>query len=623
MSRAALLAVLFGVLVATLALGCATARPPDVAGARFDSLLTRDLPAFEQRIALEARVRPGDDWLLVARGWADLVSCRPIADTAPSDPAARVVWSTLRLEQARHERMMAERAGLDGTWLAHLDEAAFFRREAPAQDASVRWLPEREVWIDELPALRSVPSGCAERRAVLARDELEGLLSREHEAATRARTEAELFDAPSLAALRFRVGRHEAGLALRRALAAEGDDELRAEARLRLRALLEAPVPEGVTPVELAEARLLAASLEDEAGEPARALAMVRPALALEVDDELRFTLRYRALSLARRAGDLELAAELAASLPPRSHPLYDATAFEAARTFSELDRTDELLRIASSALRDRPLEGDRFRRATLTIALGELAETELDARVVELVEDLGPREATLDRMAELTVLALDRGEASVADAAARWLHAHDRDARSRQQYAAWIALAALLRDDEPTFTAAIERIVARPEAVRSAVGRRREAAFFREHDRALARLLGEALPRIAEWGDTPAARARAQRWLGRIVAHIQGFLRATPGSLEREPLLALYRVASAMLRDAPRGYPEHVARADAPPLVLGQVSLPWPEPAPPALAPRLTPAYAFALLPRGERPEAWLLPWPSSEEPSTEGEAP
>jgi hypothetical protein len=228
-------------------------------------------------------------------------------------------------------------------------------------------------------------------------------------------------------------------------------------------------------------------------------------------------------------------------------------------------------------------------------------------------VEDLGPREATLDRMAELTVLALDRGEASVADAAARWLHAHDHDARSRQQYAAWIALAALLRDDEATFDAAIERIVARPEAVRSAVGRRREAAFFREHDRALALLLGEALPRIADWGDAPAARARAQRWLGRIVVHIQGFLRATPGSLEREPLLALYRVASAMLRDAPRGYPEHVARADAPPLVLGQVSLPWPEPPPPVLAPRLTPPYAFALLPREERPDGWLLAWPST----------
>lgn len=623
-------AVLPSMLV--LAVGCATARPPVVSGSRFDSLLTRDLPAFEQRIALDSRVRPSDDWLLVARGWADLVSCRPIADAAPSDPAARLVWSTLRLEQARHERMMAEGTDLDGTWLAHLEEPEFFRREAPPHDGrGVRWLPEREVWIDELPALRSVPSDCAERRAVLARDELGALLAREHAAATRARVEAELFDGPSLAALRFRVSRHEAALALRRAAlldeaaGAETNEprsaaQLRAEAAGQLAALLDAPAPAGIAPVEIAEARLFAAQLADEAGDAERALAIVRPALTLEVDDELRFTLRYRAISLARRTGDLELAAPLTASLPPRTHPLYDATAFEAVRVLSELGRVDELLRVSTSALRDRTVGDDPFRRATLTVVLGELAGTELDARVVELVEDLGPREATLDRMAELTVLALDRGEASVADAAARWLHAHDHDARSRQQYAAWIALAALLRDDEATFDAAIARIVARPEAVRSAVGRRREAAFFREHDRALALLLGEALPRIADWGDAPAARARAQRWLGRIVEHIQGFLRATPGSLEREPLLALYRIASAMLRDAPRGYPEHVARADAPPLVLGQVHLPWPEPPPPVLAPRLTPPHAFALLPRDERPEAWLLAWPT--DAATEGQA-
>src|SRR5690606_11160080 len=127
-----------------------------------------------------------------------------------------------------------------------------------------------------------------------------------------------------------------------------------AEAAGQLHALLDAPVPDDIGPVEVAEARMLAALLDEQAGAAERALAVVRPALALEVDEPLRFTLRYQALSLARRTGDLELAAQLTDALPPRSHPLHDATAFEAARVLSELGRFDELLRVATGALRDR-----------------------------------------------------------------------------------------------------------------------------------------------------------------------------------------------------------------------------------------------------------------------------
>lgn len=608
---------LLGISWVALVLGCASARPPVLSGARFDALRARDLPAFEQRIALDARLTPGDDWLTVARAWADLVSCRPIGEAAPREPSARFVWSTLRLEQARHDRLRAEpsREALEATWLRHLADPAFFRREPAAADPRwIRWLPERETWLDELPAARAVPSACGERRADLVAENLGSLLALEHARATEARERAETLEHGDalLDVLRWRLLRHEASLAHRRALLDEAAaPELRAEASRLLGLVLALPIPPGVTPVEHAEARLLAAVLEDRAGAPERALAIVRPALELEVDDALHHALRYQALSAARRSGDLELARTWTDPLPPRSHPLHDATAFEAARTLAELGRLDELLRVATSALRDRPTGTDPHRRATLTLALAELARTELDARTIEIVEDLGPRQGLLDRMAELTVLALDQGEAAIADAAARWLHAHDRDARGRRQYAAWIALAALVRDDEATFTAAIERIVTRSDAVRRAVGRAREADFFRPQDRALTLLLAEALPRIAEWGDDASGRARRTRWLTRILDHIQGFLRETPGSLERQPLLELYRVASAMLRDAPRGYPEHVARTGAPPLVLGQVHLPWPEPAGPAFMPRITPPEGLAVLPRGEAPEVWSLAWP------------
>jgi hypothetical protein len=204
---------------------------------------------------------------------------------------------------------------------------------------------------------------------------------------------------------------------------------------------------------------------------------------------------------------------------------------------------------------------------------LRQLAAYPFDARVVEVIEDLGPRDRIFERLEEYAAVSLDMGEPENARAAARWLLAKHWQASYAPRYYAVLALAAFLEDDIPEFEQFAWAIVQREQRVEEAVGAQRAPGFFAAADAELARLLRQMLPVMAEWGDAPGAVARRQRWLGAVIKLAQGFVRQTPETLSRPSLVELYRLASGMLEvEQARAYPERVGQLEPGPLVLGTV---------------------------------------------------
>ena len=692
-------------IVASLT-GCVSMSSASLSGYRFGSLVQRDLAEFERRLAEDESAGDAgtDAWLQVAHAWSDLASCRLIAATQPSDHLARLVIQSLRLEQARRDRLIADEHQLQSedvvrTWSNNLAEEDYFRRTAePPSDAFILWLGESERWSDELAAATHVSSRCAARADAAQRSNLQELLTVEHRLARELVESASEFDAAVVATLGWRARVQVAFTALRLAQLAsdpedndpegsdlddngpeDGDpedghaairpdsdesnqriadavgpdgrsangraaDEPEAPGEFAPDVLedgtiepnLNAPtlatarapaaewvdtartfldrgwtsVPAGVSVREVAQARQLAARLAANAGDLDAELAHWLAAVHLMTpSDSSYWEVAYTALRLSRELEQVELAASLSSPLPPREHALFDAYAYEVAMAAAWSDDIGQALRVATTALRDRHVRNHPSRHATLTVAMMVLATSEFDERTIELLEELGPRHETYYRLQAFAYIALDESNLDAAQAAGQWLFDHEPNARQRRRHLSLLALVALLKDDEPRFDAYVERMVSRPEALRRSVGRRRQAAFFREHDRALTALLSEALPRMVEWGDSAAALERRQRWLTRLALLVQDFLRTTPSTQERVPLLELYRSASAMLRDTPRGYAENVAQPSAS-LVLGQVQLDWPEPPAAATAFEWIPTYAFALLPRSSSPRDWTFAW-------------
>ena len=232
---------------------------------------------------------------------------------------------------------------------------------------------------------------------------------------------------------------------------------------------------------------------------------------------------------------------------------------------------------------------------------------------IVEL-EELGQRGGTFERIEEYARVALDRGRSANADAAAVWLLAHHHDAKFHPRYQAIRALAAFLDDDPQRFRERVTDVIQRPEAVLNAVPQTRRATFFAHADAELARILRQMLPVMAEWGDAPAVQTRRGRWLKIIVEETQGFLRRSEETLARPQLLELYRLASGLLADHPRGYAERVGAENLAPLVLGTVRVERGDLA--RFEPRATVAlpepFSLTLLPDPSLPpQQWPNFWP------------
>src|SRR5699024_7379068 len=148
----------------------------------------------------------------------------------------------------------------------------------------------------------------------------------------------------------------------------------------------------------------------------------------------------------------------------------------------------------------------------------------------------------------------------------------------------------AFLDDDRSRFRHHIQAISQRPDWAKELIPRNRRAAFFSIQDTELRRVLQTTLPLMAEWGDDDSAQALRQIWLQIIIDETQTLLRNAPESAQSEELQRLYRLASRLLDDHPRGYAQQIGAQDisSSALILGTVELSALPPIEKAPIPRL-----------------------------------
>ena len=284
---------------------------------------------------------------------------------------------------------------------------------------------------------------------------------------------------------------------------------------------------------------------------------------------------RYLHLRLLSKLGKWEAMAPYTEELPPKTSTLYTPYLWHVSRALFATGQYDRFLAVALDAMRDRPYQSDPFMRAVYLKLLATLTETPFESRTVELLEDMGPRSTTFDRVEAYAAVSLDRGKPENARAAAKWLLGKHLNANYRPRYHAILALAAFLEDDLDAFSTALDAVVERPADLVEAIGVGRRGSFFINADEQLARVFREMLPVMAEWGDGPQAVALRQKWLEVITLRAQSFLQNSPETLARPALVELYRIASGMLEsDSPRAYPERVGALEPEPLVLGTVKV-------------------------------------------------
>lgn len=331
----------------------------------------------------------------------------------------------------------------------------------------------------------------------------------------------------------------------------------------------------------------------------------------------------YLHLRLLARLGLWEQMTPFIDQLPPENSPLYAPYVWHVSRALWATGQTERFLAIAMVAMRDRPYQSDPFVRALYLRVLAALSDVPFEARTVELIEDLGPRSKTFERVEAYAAVSLDRGRPENAAAAARWLLSKHLNANYHPRYWAILALAAFLEDDLKGFEAALDQVVTRPKQLEEALGIDRRASFFVNADEQLARVFREMLPVMAEWGDGEKAEALRQKWLSVIVTRAQRFVQSSPESLARPALIELYRIASTMLEaGAARAYPERVGELAPAPLVLGTVRVAERDldPFEPQIQTYHDAVPSLTLVPRDTLPVARWIEWfePTSRDPSS-----
>jgi hypothetical protein len=659
----------------SMAVGCVryTRADTDLDG-RFDALWERRLADFQQQLDVENHTGSVDDWTHVGEAWMALVNCDDIESPSSfSYPSAAFVHATLAAEDTRRRMRIARAASRKRRLKADaivtdVRRDGFFEREPTSLGTGyIEWPPGQEGWVDEMPAPVPVESNCGDiAKRVLAKPEanedddqdLKPKKPRSYDAWVDAYIDAagvvvRRFQAVGEEAragafsvqqwrVRFYVAKlaHETGAIWRAyaerlqaraktgqaaeerreraARAVERASELEERAYTELSGLVEAP--DDLPTDEAGRATLLLAWYELERDRPSKALELLGSIRDAKLGSENFWTARYLELRVASEAARWQDAAQLADALPPRKSAVHGAYFYRTSVALKRIGAEDRFLNVAMKAFRDRPYKEDPFLRALYWETLQTLAEYPFDQRIIELLEEMGPRSETFLRVDEYARIALDRGRTENAQAAARWLLARDRDARFHPRYRGLLALAAFLDDDVEGFTEAAEGIVERPGTVLEAVPSNRRPTFFRHADEELARVLRQMLPVMAEWGDSSSARERRQRWLRVIVDHAQSFVRESDETLARPQLVELYRLASALLEDHPRGYAERVGEQEPAPLVLGTVRLERRdlEQFEPRLSVELPTPYSLTIIPRDELP---MSDWPTRWEAPDDGD--
>ena len=670
------------------------------ADTRFELLYQRDLSAFEQRLAAENQTDIDDDWTRVGEAWVALANCQKIDphafaddDASKRDPLARFLHTSLRLEEARRERLIYHRGtgfrntSLRGSMFSTLDDKDFFVREpSELPEDHIQWPAAEEAWVDELPGAISQPLECEKLyRALFASARKERLAYQKREEKlrikrsmnplqlleplpprTKLRLTPELLEdpelrqpdtladleaaeitlveqlvdsynalptssqqLPSIQALAWRARFHQAcmfsdmvteltklrRLSITEAEIAKGWEERRAALFEELAApeLDSARELPQVAPMLRSQALLFYAANLDARGALERSTRAYERAFEIGVDKLNFWNARYSYLRALSKSARWQDALALKEPLPPLESPVYGAYVYRIGHALHKTGQTDAFMAHALATFRDKPYKADPFTRALYVRMLNILSEYPFDARILELLEDMGPRSTIFERVDEYTSVSLDRGQAANAAAASRWLLAKHLNANYHPKYWANLALSAFLEDDLESFKVYLARVVERPPELVEALGYNRRATFFASADAQLARVFREMLPVMAEWGDAPKAQALRKKWLEVIVKTSQEFVRQTPGSLARPALVELYRIASSLLEATdPRAYPERVGQDNPAPLVLGTVRVTDRDldPYEPSYLIQFGWSYSLTLIPRDSVGLAKWEPW-------------
>lgn len=619
------------VALGVLAVGCVPMEQqvPDRADV-FEPLHEGRLSAFDHELAVETHAGRDDAWTDVGRALVQFANCEALSDEPPrrveDHPRALVTWELLELEDRRRLRM--NRRAPDGgpadwrTGTIHeqFSTPGFFDRTAETiDDELIRWPDRPESWPDEWPAPRNVEGECdrladrdapGELRAPF--DELEPESPTGHlvsEWLQTRRVDAaidQLEDDEPADRARRTVTAHRADLAL---VLADRDDA-RELAPETVDATLERTLDELLEIAESAPMDLdfavRVARLATEIDNNDVAIRAYRR-LMDHPTDSVAETSRYWATKLAWHQARFDDAAQTGRPLVDGSEPMRSAHAYFAATAHRRADREDEFLAVAREALSDRPRGTDPFLGALYREVLRHMTRYEVDERTEELLESLGPRAELTLRKREFAEVALDMGRPEIARQLVEPMVDDIRDARRLPRLHGILALAAFMRDDGETFDRHIAELTDRPAQLEEAIPRGRRAAFFAPRDTELARVLRATLPLMAEWGDDPGARQLRQQWLETLVEHTRTFLRETPHTAVSDELAELYRLASRLLEDHPRGYAERVGeqQPSASALVLGTVDMPPSPPLDEAPRPKLRwpPIPSLLLIPVGSIP--------------------
>lgn len=570
---------------------------------RFQLLKSGNLVGFEQRIATERQTGNVDDWTSVGEAWVSLAECESIDAQHTLNARPGLHHALVRFESLRLRDLVASGGWkmVRGTIFEDMIDPAHLTRVPAPIDAEIRWPHTDERWGDELPAQRDLTGSC------------DSILDSEEDIAAQLVAQAmvllekgsDLSQSEEYAVWRARVW-----AAYRAIQISKVEDHLWLERANRL--LRDLEPSEQASAEENALALLLAASIADGPEQHKLALKSLQ---FFERDHSQQWYARYLAMRGWMEVRDWERAVAFADVLPPREHPVFTATIWRAALSARRASRPDVFLRLAMEAFRDRDRRADPFMDELYRQILAELSDYPFDARIAEMLEELGPRAMTYQRLEDFARVCLDRGRPENARAVATLLLAKNRDARSHPRYHGILALAAFFEDDVRRFRRHVQDIANRDSKVLSAIPTNRRATFFAGPDEEFSRILRMTLPLMVEWGDAQPSLKRRQLWLTAIVEEAQAFLRQAEESMARPQLVELYRVASALLAEHPRGYAERIG-AQSEMLIIGTVvveerSLKAYEPEIRVVLPS---PYTVALLPEDTRPaEQWEPRWPRS----------
>ena len=281
---------------------------------------------------------------------------------------------------------------------------------------------------------------------------------------------------------------------------------------------------------------------------------------------------RYHQLRLLIDLGRYNEAIKLRDVMPSPNSPLFSSYAFALGEAMSYAGQDEGLMGLCTEIFRDQSWRKDPFLRALFYLFVRGLTRFDFEARVLELLEDLGPRNELYERVFIFAHVALDEGREPTGRAATRWLLGHHESARWRPRYHALEARASILRLDQTGFKRALTMISPSSGAIVSAIHEGRRSAFFEVQDKALAELLRVEIPKIAGWANR---RKISLEWLDLIAREMQVFLRLRPETKVHQELVSLYRSIKQNLPVAQlRAYSEKIGRKQSSSVLIGYVRI-------------------------------------------------